>query len=74
MALEIVLNAKLRRTGICGATESLVVDRAVTHNILPPIIDALHEQGCEIRAEQALCDQDSFLRDSPYIAAPFSTI
>jgi glutamate-5-semialdehyde dehydrogenase len=48
MAQEIVLNAKLRRTGICGATETLLVDRAVAPRILPPILDALAGKGCEI--------------------------
>jgi glutamate-5-semialdehyde dehydrogenase len=48
-AAAIVRNAKLRRTGICGATESLVVDRSVAEAFLPKALDAL--QGCEVRGE-----------------------
>jgi glutamate-5-semialdehyde dehydrogenase len=48
MALAVVLNAKLRRTGICGATETLLIDRACALRLLPPILDALAERGCEI--------------------------
>ena len=51
MALEIVLNAKLRRTGVCGATETLLCDRAVAARLLPPILAALIERGCEIRGD-----------------------
>lgn len=57
MAVEVVQNAKLRRTGICGATESLVVDEAVVDTILPKIVDSLTAEGCEVvgdeRAKQA---------------------
>ncbi len=52
MALEVVLNAKLRRTGICGATETLLVDAAVAESILPPLIEKLNEQGCEVRGDK----------------------
>ncbi|WP_222182638.1 glutamate-5-semialdehyde dehydrogenase [Geminicoccus harenae] len=48
MALDLVLNAKLRRTGVCGATETLLVDRAAAARLLPPILDALAAKGCEI--------------------------
>ena len=48
MALALVLNAKLRRTGICGATETLLVDRAAAPALLPPILEALSAKGCEI--------------------------
>ena len=51
MAQEIVVNAKLRRTGICGATETLLVDRPVAESHLPPIIEALAEGGCELRGD-----------------------
>jgi glutamate-5-semialdehyde dehydrogenase len=51
MALEIVRNAKLRRTGICGATETLLCDAAVAERLLPPILAALIEAGCEIRGD-----------------------
>ncbi|WP_035485982.1 glutamate-5-semialdehyde dehydrogenase [Geminicoccus roseus] len=48
MAREIVLNAKLRRTGVCGATETLLVDRAAAARLLPSILDELAARGCEI--------------------------
>ncbi len=50
MAVRIVVNAKMRRTGICGAAETLLVDRAVAATHLVPILAALEEAGCEIRA------------------------
>ena len=46
----IAVNAKMRRTGICGAAETLLVDRAVAATHLVPILDALAKAGCEIRA------------------------
>lgn len=53
MAKNIVLNAKMRRPGICGATESLVVDRNAAPQLLPPIIDELAKSGCEMRGDDA---------------------
>ncbi|MBX3597847.1 MAG: glutamate-5-semialdehyde dehydrogenase [Rhizobiaceae bacterium] len=50
MAVSVVVNAKMRRTGICGAAETLLVDRAVAGTFLPPILNALAAAGCEIRA------------------------
>jgi glutamate-5-semialdehyde dehydrogenase len=50
-ARRIVLNAKMRRTGVCGATETLLVDRAVAATHLPPILADLHAAGCEIRGD-----------------------
>ena len=50
MAVQIAVNAKMRRTGICGAAETLLVDRAVAATHLVPILDALAKTGCEIRA------------------------
>ncbi len=57
MAVKVVKNAKLRRTGICGATESLVVDASVADAILPRIVDAL--EGCEVRGDDAAQKADS---------------
>jgi glutamate-5-semialdehyde dehydrogenase len=51
MATRIVVNAKMRRTGICGAAETLLVDRAVAKTHLVPILDALAATGCRIRAD-----------------------
>jgi len=53
MAERIVLNSKLRRTGICGAAETLLVDRACAGTHLGPLIAALLEAGCEVRGDAA---------------------
>lgn len=53
MAAEVVANAKLRRTGICGATESLVIDKAALETVLPGIVEALAAEGCELRGDAA---------------------
>lgn len=53
MAREIVLNAKLRRTGVCGSAETLLVDRAVAATHLQPLVEALSARGCEIRGDEA---------------------
>lgn len=52
MAIEVVYNAKLRRPGICGATESLVIDEGISTGLLPKIINALTKEGCEIRGDE----------------------
>ena len=52
MAVRIAVNAKMRRTGVCGAAETLLVDRAVASTHLAPILDALRAAGCEIHADQ----------------------
>jgi glutamate-5-semialdehyde dehydrogenase len=51
MAADIVRNAKLRRVSICGATETLLIDRAVAPALLPKIAEAL--EGCELRGDEA---------------------
>jgi glutamate-5-semialdehyde dehydrogenase len=48
---NIVLNGKMRRTGVCGATETLLIDRAVAATHLPAILADLHAAGCEIRGD-----------------------
>jgi glutamate-5-semialdehyde dehydrogenase len=53
MARTIVANAKMRRTGICGATETLLIDRAVAPALLPPIVADLRALGCDFRADAA---------------------
>ncbi len=50
MASSIAVNAKMRRTGICGAAETLLVDRAAAQTHLAPVLDALQAAGCSIRA------------------------
>lgn len=54
MAREIALNAKMRRTGICGATETLLVDRAAVKTLLKPVLQRLIEAGCEIRGDETV--------------------
>ena len=56
MARKIVANAKMRRTGICGATETLLIDRAVAPALLPPIVADLRALGCDFRADAAARD------------------
>ena len=51
MARAIVLNGKMRRTSVCGATETLLIDRAALH-MLPAIADALREAGCDLRGDE----------------------
>ena len=51
MAKTIVLNAKMRRTGVCGAAETLLVDRAVAATHLKPLIGMLIDAGCEVRGD-----------------------
>jgi len=52
MARAVVLNAKMRRTGVCGATETLLIDRSILATHLKPILDDLGEAGCEIRGDR----------------------
>jgi glutamate-5-semialdehyde dehydrogenase len=53
MAKKIVLNAKMRRTGVCGAAETLLVDRAAAAKFLKPLVEMLIDAGCEIRGDKA---------------------
>nr|PZN76628.1 MAG: glutamate-5-semialdehyde dehydrogenase [Pseudomonadota bacterium] len=62
MAKEIVLNAKLRRTGICGAAETLLVDRACADTHLGPIVRALLDAGCEVRGDETVQKVDPRVR------------
>jgi glutamate-5-semialdehyde dehydrogenase len=71
MAKEIVLNAKLRRTGICGATETLLVDKAARGEYLKPLVMALLDAGCEVRGDEAAQEVDP--RVKPAIEADWST-
>jgi glutamate-5-semialdehyde dehydrogenase len=54
MAREITLNSKLRRTGICGAAETLLVDRGCAPTHLPSLVDALLSAGCEVRGDESV--------------------
>ena len=59
MAKTIVLNAKLRRTGVCGAAETLLVDRAAAATHLKPLIGMLLDAGCEVRGDAAVQKTDA---------------
>jgi glutamate-5-semialdehyde dehydrogenase len=51
MARRILANAKMRRTGVCGATETLLIDRAIAEPLLPLLVADLHALGCNFRAD-----------------------
>lgn len=53
MAREVLLNAKMRRTGICGAAETLLVDTACADTHLAPLVEALQKEGCAVRGDAA---------------------
>ena len=54
MAKSIVLNAKMRRPGVCGAAETLLVDRAGAATSLKPLVEMLIDAGCEVRGDDAV--------------------
>ena len=58
MAADVVANAKMRRTGICGATETVLIDQAALGSHLPGIVAALGEKNCEIRGDAAVVAQE----------------
>lgn len=59
IAIPVVLNAKMRRTGVCGATECLLVDKNAHEDYLTPLVKALLDAGCEVRGDEATCKVDS---------------
>ncbi len=59
MAVSVVLNAKLRRTGVCGSAETLLIDKAVAQTHVKPLVLALLEKGCEVRGDAATMAVDS---------------
>jgi glutamate-5-semialdehyde dehydrogenase len=59
MAQKIVLNAKMRRTGICGSAETILIDRVGAERNLKPIISTLIDAGCEVRGDEACLKADS---------------
>ncbi len=61
MAVKVLLNAKMRRTGICGATESLVIDKAVL-SLLPEIVNKLVREDCEVRGDATACKTDARIK------------
>lgn len=54
-AIAVTVNAKMRRTGICGATESIVIDKSIAPGLLPELAAALQAKGCELRGDEAAC-------------------
>ncbi len=52
MAREILANAKMRRTGVCGATETLLIDRKIAADLLPLLVQDLHALGCAILGDE----------------------
>jgi glutamate-5-semialdehyde dehydrogenase len=71
MARQITLNAKMRRTGICGAAETLLVDRACAGTHLAPLIAELLAAGCEVRGDASVQAADA--RVKPASEADWST-
>jgi glutamate-5-semialdehyde dehydrogenase len=59
MAKAIVRNAKMRRTGVCGAAETLLVDRGCAETHLAPLVKTLIEAGCEVRGDEAALRADA---------------
>lgn len=59
IALNVTLNAKMRRTGICGATETLLADEKIDKKILKKVISALIEKGCEVIGSPEICELDT---------------
>src|SRR5215211_2153160 len=71
MAKSIVLNAKMRRTGVCGAAETLLIDRAVADQYAAPLVRMLLDAGCEIRGDATIHATDP--RVKPANAEDWST-
>jgi len=59
MVRSIILNAKMRRTSICGATETILIDHSVLQRVLRSIVDDLTDAGCEVRGDEMSKDIDS---------------
>jgi glutamate-5-semialdehyde dehydrogenase len=71
MAKSIVLNAKMRRPGVCGAAETLLVDRAGAPKTLKPLVEMLIDAGCEVRGDKAVQAVDA--RVKPAVDADWDT-
>ena len=71
MAVDVVLNAKMRRTGVCGATETLLVDTSAPAAVLPTLVKALLDAGCEVRGDAATQKADA--RVKPATEADWAT-
>jgi glutamate-5-semialdehyde dehydrogenase len=64
MAAALVLNAKMRRTSVCGATETLLVDKATAPEVMPRLVKALLDAGCEVRGDAAAMTADKRVRQA----------
>jgi glutamate-5-semialdehyde dehydrogenase len=64
MARRIVLNAKMRRTGICGAAETVLVDRATAERMVPDVVSALQDAGCEVRGDNTVASLINGVKDA----------
>ena len=71
MAVDIVLNAKMRRTGVCGATETLLIDAAAPADFMPALVKSLLEAGCEVRGDAVTQQADA--RVKPATEADWAT-
>ncbi|MEQ8205592.1 MAG: glutamate-5-semialdehyde dehydrogenase [Woeseia sp.] len=71
MAADIVLNAKMRRTGICGAAETVLIDRSAANRLLPKVMQLLVDAGCEVRGDADVCQLDN--RAIPATEADWTT-
>jgi len=63
MAIDVIVNAKMRRPGICGALETLLIDRGCLHR-LPALVDALDALGCEVRGDAGAGEHDERIREA----------
>ncbi len=61
-ARRVAVNAKMRRTGVCGAAETILFDRAVAGTIMPAILDDLIAAGCEVRGDAEVCAAEARAR------------
>lgn len=69
LAKTVVVNAKMRRTGICGAAETILIDKAIINSIWPDIAIALRDAGCQIRgdaASRAVCPWIEAAKDNDF--------
>ncbi len=62
MARKICLNSKMRRVGICGAAETILIDEKIASKFVKPIIDDLHKAGCEIRGDKIIQSYRNFVK------------
>ncbi len=62
LSKEVAVNAKMRRPGICGATETILIDKEILSTHLPEIIKSLNEMNCEIRGDKHVLDLDNSLK------------